>query len=122
MDFPHLGQFLRHAASSRGRATRSEFWAFVALAALLIACAASLEIRLFGGAGFPGPLVLGVAALLLGPLIAVAVRRLHDIGRQGHWLFLVFVPVLGAVILIWWFCIQSEARRNRHGPDPLDTY
>jgi len=49
----------------------------------------------------------------------VAVRRLHDLDRSGWWICLAFIPLIGAIILIVWFCTRGTVGPNRFGPDPL---
>ena len=44
-------------------------------------------------------LLLYVLALAV-PSVAVTVRRLHDTGRSGGYLFLGFLPVIGSVCLL----------------------
>ena len=53
------------------------------------------------------------------PALAVSVRRLHDTDRSGWWILLMFVPVVGTIVLIVFFCLRGGAGRNRFGPDPL---
>jgi uncharacterized membrane protein YhaH (DUF805 family) len=53
------------------------------------------------------------------PDIAVYVRRLHDTDRSGWWLLLFFVPLIGAIVLIVWFCTQGTHGYNRFGANPL---
>ena len=38
------------------------------------------------------------------PTIAVATRRLHDTDRSGWWQLLGFIPMIGWIILLVWFC------------------
>ena len=75
---------LKKYADFSGRASRSEFWLFFAFVLIAQAFARLLD-AFFGGGGYmPGPVAGLVALLLLIPQIAVAVRRLHDIGRSGR--------------------------------------
>ena len=72
---------------------------------------------------FPGAAVsplnsLANLALLL-PNLAVGARRLHDTDRSGWFLLLVFIPLIGIIILIVWWCQRGTAGPNRFGPDPL---
>lgn len=59
---------------------------------------------------------------LLIPSIGVGVRRLHDLDKSGWWLLLSFVPIIGAIVLIYWFCQPgtpgqtSSARRLSDEP------
>lgn len=94
-----------------GRAARSEYWWFV-----LFVFAVGLVLQLIGGDVLSG--IFGLAVLL--PGIAVAVRRLHDLDRTGWWNLLVLIPLIGALVLIFFFFIhRGTAGPNRFGPDPL---
>jgi uncharacterized membrane protein YhaH (DUF805 family) len=52
---------------------------------------------------------------ILIPSIAVGVRRLHDLDKSGWWLFLSFVPLVGGIILLVWFCTPGTRGPNRFG-------
>ena len=56
-------------------------------------------------------------AVLL-PGIAVSVRRLHDIGKSGWYYLLGFIPIVGPIILLVWFCTEGERFENAWGEDP----
>ena len=73
-------QTLKKYAEFNGRASRQEFWCFFAF--VIIANAVTgLVGMLFGF----GPALSGLVGLLLViPQIAVAVRRLHDLGKSGR--------------------------------------
>ncbi|MGZ8998143.1 MAG: DUF805 domain-containing protein [Allosphingosinicella sp.] len=72
-------QGLKRYGDFRGRSSREEFWSFLGLV-IVIQAAAGFVGLLFG----VGPLLSGlVSALLIIPQIAVAVRRLHDVGKSG---------------------------------------
>ena len=86
-----------------GRARRSEYWFFVLLAVVLSWI----------------PIVNLIAWIVLFiPGITVAVRRLHDTGRTGWWLLLIFLPVIGHIILIIFYLIDSDPGDNEYGPNP----
>lgn len=52
------------------------------------------------------------------PMVAVSVRRLHDIGKSG-WYYLVFlVPIVGTILMIIWGCQEGMVGRNEYGEDP----
>lgn len=57
-------------------------------------------------------------ALVL-PSLAVALRRLHDLDRSGWWILISFVPIVGAIVLLVWFCTKGTAGSNKFGADPL---
>ena len=52
------------------------------------------------------------------PSLAIAVRRLHDIGKTGWW-FLIAFTVIGIIVLIVWACQKSDAGPNAFGPEPV---
>ena len=73
-------QALRKYADFNGRASRSEFWCFLAFVVVAQAVAGFVGL-LFG----IGPALSGiVGALLIIPQLSVAVRRLHDVGKSGR--------------------------------------
>lgn len=53
------------------------------------------------------------------PILALTVRRLHDTGRSGWWLLLVFVPVVGGLILLIMYMLPSTPGPNRFGMGPM---
>ncbi len=57
--------------------------------------------------------LLGLAILL--PNLAVAVRRLHDTDRSGWWVLIGLVPVIGFLVLIWFYVQKGTEGANRFG-------
>ena len=55
---------------------------------------------------------------ILMPIISIQIRRLHDTGKSGVYLFLYLIPLVGAIILIVYFCQDSEPGQNLYGPCP----
>lgn len=101
-------------ATFEGRACRSEFWFYT-----LFIFIASVVLQLIDAATGIGVLSPIFALATLIPSIAVAARRLHDTDRSGWWYLLVFVPLVGAIVLIIWFCSRGTTGANRFGGDPL---
>lgn len=95
-----------------GRARRSEYWWFELFSLIIQVVLALIDWRI-------GSQVIGdLASLaLLAPSVAVAVRRLHDTGRSGWWLLLVFLPIIGWIPLLV-FQVQDSQGPNRFGPSP----
>jgi uncharacterized membrane protein YhaH (DUF805 family) len=83
---------LKKYADFSGRASKSEFWCFFAFVIIVDAVAGLLGLLLGFGPALPG--LTGL--LLIIPQIAVAVRRLHDLGRSGRELAM---PCIMLVIL-----------------------
>ena len=56
--------------------------------------------------------------ILFLPHLSAAVRRLHDTGKSGCFVWIVFVPLAGIFILIVLLCIDSVMEQNIYGPCP----
>ena len=97
-----------------GRAYRSEYWYWV-LFVILAEIVTSIVDYVIGYQLTTG--LFGLAVFL--PGLAVGVRRLHDVDRSGWWLLLGLIPLIGAIVLIIWFCTRGTPGPNRFGPDPL---
>ena len=62
-----------------------------------------------------GPLGAIVSLSLMMPSLAVAARRLHDIGRSGWWQLIAFT-VIGIFLLIFWWAKEGDNNENSFGP------
>ncbi len=113
--------FRRYAEFS-GRSRRKEYWMFTLLLIILniVVGIVELSLGLAGTLGY-GPLSLIVLLAVFLPSIAVSVRRLHDTGRSGWWLLLVFLPIIGGLVLLIFFVLEGHKGPNEYGPDPKDT-
>lgn len=111
---------LKKYAVFSGRARRKEYWFFF-LFSIIISIVLGIIDGILGtfsaeaGMGLLG--VLYSLAVLL-PGLAVSVRRLHDTGRSGWWLFLALVPVLGAIALLVFMVGNSKPGENKYGANP----
>jgi uncharacterized membrane protein YhaH (DUF805 family) len=111
---------LRHYATFRGRARRREYWTFLAVYVPLYAALLLLDLVTgsFDMESQMGTLTgLYVLATIV-PGTAVAVRRLHDTGRSGWWLLIGLVPLLGAIVLLYFLVQEGAAGDNPYGADP----
>ena len=100
------------------RAQRSAYWYWVLFSFVASLVATLIDIVVFPRLGFSLIRTLVSLALFV-PGIAFGVRRLHDIDRTGWWALLVFLPFIGLIILIIWFCTRGTNGANRFGPNPL---
>ncbi len=106
--------FKKYATFS-GRAKRPEFWYFTLFYFLGSIVLNILEGFLFGFRSDINPLSAIFSLAMFLPQIAVAVRRLHDIGRSGWWYLLVLIPLIGWIVLIYWYVQPSEKGANKYG-------
>lgn len=100
-------------ATFDGRAGRPEYWWFILFLFLVQAVTNILDATLFGTGGISGQPISAIVSLaLILPVIAVGARRLHDIGRSAWWLLLVFLPVIGSLVLLYWYLQPSQDGSN----------
>ena len=107
-------------AQFTGRVSRGEFWKYV-LVVFIINLIFTLLQNLLGALSIAYYIVMGLNAIimlgLLLPSLAVSVRRMHDIGKGGGWIFINLVPLIGSI----WFlilAIKEGEGDNRFGPPP----
>lgn len=55
---------------------------------------------------------------ILIPSISVLIRRLHDTGRSGWWILVALIPIVGAIILLFFTLLPSNKGENQYGPNP----
>ncbi len=107
---------LRLYVTVSGRAARPEFWWFALFVTTGSVLLGLLDSLIFGGdTAILAPL-FSLATLL--PLVAVSVRRLHDIGRSGWWVLLHLVPVVGLLVMLYFYLLKGDGGTNRFGPPP----
>ena len=98
------------------RARRKEFWYFALISFIISVILSLIDTAI--GMNVLGS-IYGLAVLL--PSIAVGARRLHDTGRTGWWLLIGFIPLVGTIILIIFFAIDSQPGENKYGPSSKDA-
>ena len=106
----------------QGRARRKAYWMFILfnLIALVILGLIEIAIGLSGQNGYGILTGLYTLAMIL-PLIALAVRRLHDTGRSGWWILIGLVPLVGPIVLIVFYVTDSQPGSNQYGPNPKES-
>ena len=127
--------FTKHYADFSGRARRSEYWGTVlfnviaqvvlsvVLVAVLVIWFSSTEMNADVSVVRLSLIMIKAVRSLynliwLLPGLAVAVRRLHDIGKSGLNVLWVFLPIIGWIMLLYWFCQDSELGENKWGANP----
>jgi uncharacterized membrane protein YhaH (DUF805 family) len=99
----------RQYATFSGRAPRSEYWYFSLFCSLVVGVTVVVH-----------PVLAGIAyAAIFLPGISVVVRRLHDTDKSGWNYWFALIPIVGAILLLVWFCTKGTDGDNGFGPDPL---
>lgn len=103
---------IKKYADFTDRARRKEFWMYTlvyfVLSVLVNIVDYSLDSMMFG--------TLFSLGLFL-PTLAIGARRLHDTGRSGWWQLIGLIPIIGVIVLIVFYCQDSEAD-NQYGVNP----
>jgi uncharacterized membrane protein YhaH (DUF805 family) len=97
-----------------GRARRKEYWYFT-LAQFIISIVPSIIVTQIKFLTILG--IIYTLAMFV-PVLAVTVRRLHDINRSGLYILFALIPIAGSIILIIWLAKEGDAGDNQYGPDP----
>ncbi|MBR3294628.1 MAG: DUF805 domain-containing protein [Oscillospiraceae bacterium] len=114
----------RQYATFTGRARRSEYWYFTLFNFIVI----GVFNVLIGLVGRKSGLAVFLTTLqglwslaVLVPVLALCWRRLHDIGKSGANYLFIFIPLVGSILLIIWFCTDSQPGENQYGPNPKEN-
>ncbi len=126
---------IKHYADFSGRARRSEYWGTVLFNGLIQAglsiILSIVATILFSSIEINGEVTFSPLFFLLPdipiyiylliwflPGLAVAVRRLHDIGKSGWNVLWGLLPIIGWIMLIYWYCQDSQLGENKWGANP----
>lgn len=113
---------LQNYVNFNGRARRKEYWMFALFNILFLFCAVivdNLTELNFDYMDYGLITVLYNLFVFL-PSMAVAVRRLHDIGKSGFMILVGLIPVIGSIWLIVLLLTDSEYATNEYGPNPKE--
>lgn len=109
--------FSKYATFS-GRASRSELWWYVLFVVIVGIVLSGIDTNVMHSRPGTG-LLSGIFSLVtILPSLAVGVRRLHDTNRSGWWILIALVPVIGGLILIYFYIQDSDPNDNEFGPTP----
>lgn len=93
----------------QGRSTVAEFWWYY-LFTFLVGCCCGIP--------YLGALFMVAQIALIVPTLAIAWRRMHDIGKDGAYALIALIPLVGAILFIVWAVQPSQPGPNRFGPYP----
>ena len=115
-------EVLKKYATFSGRARRREYWVFALVNSLIFTAFYIIYYIMIARGSSSWSLlafIFGIYGLIIIiPSWAVVVRRLHDTGRSGWWIFVGFVPLIGEFILLFILLSDSQQGNNQYGPNP----
>lgn len=99
--------FFKNYTNFSGRATRAEYW-YAVLFMFLVGCV----LAIFGKFGMWLSYLFSLGCFV--PSIAIAIRRMHDIGKSGWWILISLIPVIGT---IWYIvlCVTPSKPQGYQG-------
>jgi uncharacterized membrane protein YhaH (DUF805 family) len=114
---------LKQYGDFSGRARRKEYWMFALFNLIFTVIAMILDnvSGLTAGALPYGVFYLIYVLAVLIPALAVAVRRLHDVGKSGWMILIALIPIIGAIWLLVLMVTDSNQGENRFGSNPKEV-
>ena len=116
---------LRQYADFGGRARREEYWMFVLFNMIFAFAWGFVMAFIFalinhGNISEQASYVVGLSygVLMMLPSMAVAVRRLHDVGKSGWMMLISLIPIVGAIWLFVLMVTEGQQGKNEYGTDP----
>jgi uncharacterized membrane protein YhaH (DUF805 family) len=113
----YLDPIQNHYADFQGRTSRRAFWMFTLFNVIISVVLNVIDQLVLDGFTLLSGLY-GLALLL--PSLGIGVRRLHDIDKSGWWILIGFIPIVGWIILIYWYAQPGNPSPNEWGPPPVD--
>ncbi len=123
-------QVLRKYAVFSGRARRKEYWMYTLFNIIFVIAAMILDNLMgttfkmdtgYGVQNLPyGYVYLAYVLAVFIPGLAVAVRRLHDVGKSGWMLLIALIPLIGAIWLLVLLVTDSNPGENQYGLNPKE--
>ena len=110
--------------SPKGRINRAKYW-------VISFCIYFIGILLYWGIYHNAldaeqPIIVMLLSIIFYPLsfyisIVTEIKRWHDRGKSGLWLFAALIPVVGQIwVFCQTYCFAGEKGLNRYGKDPLE--
>jgi len=116
-------EVLKKYAVFVGRARRKEFWFFFLFNIIIYGVLLYIDFGVREIEPESDQLMLsdlyGLAIVI--PYVAVSVRRLHDTGRSGWWVWITLIPLIGLIIFYFFMAQDSQEGDNLDGPNPKKT-
>lgn len=92
-----------------GSTSRKDFWLAILgyyLLSIIIGLIVVFANNMPGHTGTMIRNIWGIITIL--PLLSIIVRRLHDIGHSGWFIFIALIPIIGPIILLVLLCLPSK--------------
>ena len=103
----------------KGRANQPEYWYFVLFSFIVSTILYCIDVS-FLGYNPMNPTSMGVTQIIYGllaliPSLSLTIRRLHDVNKSGWNLIWIFLPIIGAIYLIYLYIKKGSVEDNDYG-------
>ena len=116
---------LKQYTNFKGRATRKEYWMFTLFNTIFLIIAITLD-NIFkitiSDDFFYGPFYILYALAVFIPVLAVSVRRLHDIGKSGWYYLIILIPLAGPIWFLVLMVTESQPDENEYDVGHTDNH
>ena len=96
----HFISAFENYANFSGRASISQYWTFFIISFLI--------------GLIPGINIIYILASII-PSLSIYVRRLHDTGHSGAYIFLILIPIIGWIWLLILLLKEGDINSNKYG-------
>jgi uncharacterized membrane protein YhaH (DUF805 family) len=124
----YLTTAFKKYANFSGRASRAEYWGFYLVNSVVCILILTAD-EIIKNHSLPPFLYLCLIVfavicglLMIIPSIAVIVRRLHDIGLPGWYIFCYIIPIFGQLFALFVSLKSGQDRPNQYGINPSSMY
>ncbi len=116
--FSCLGKY----ATFSGRSRRREFWGYTIVNAIILGIMTYfyLTAKTDTSQNLSTAVLIIYIIITACPTLAATVRRWHDMGRTGKWLWLNLVPGVGTFVTLCFMLCRGEDVTNEYGRNPRE--
>ena len=101
-----------------GRINRAKFWIGIGVIWAVMFVGMTIGLIIGGGIGWGLITLAYIGTIWVG--LAVSIKRWHDRGKSGWWIFISFIPLVGPIwSLVETGFLEGDKGDNEYGPDPL---
>ncbi len=116
--FSCLGKY----ATFSGRSRRREFWGYTIVNSIILGIMTYfyLTAKTDTSQSLSTAVLIIYIVITVCPTLAATVRRWHDLGRTGKWLWLNLVPGVGTLVTLCFMLGPGEESTNEYGRNPKE--
>lgn len=106
--------FWKNTLNFKGRTRRSDYWNVYIINALIMLVLSFLNLIDVEGLQIITTILSVLYSLLMFvPQISITVRRLHDVGKDGYYILLGLVPIIGQIFIFINLIKDSQKEKNK---------